>query len=196
MHRRYVLGLCMAASSASFLIAESSFAQEKSLKEQLVGAWTIVSASTKLPDGTLAWGADPIGLIVFTNSGHYSTQLMRSDLPTYASNNRSKGTPEEYKAIAMGSVANFGTYSVNEENKTFTISYDGSSFPNRKGAKETRPFVIHKPGSFDRRGIVSTHLPSRKVSSWPALGQICTKRRPARGDLVHALVPLCFRSSC
>ena len=67
---------------------------------------------------------------------------MRSDLPKYASNNRAKGTPEEYKAIAMGSVANFGTYSVDETNKTFTISYDGSTFPNRKGSKETRTLAI------------------------------------------------------
>jgi hypothetical protein len=142
MRRRYVLGLCMAASFASFLTTENSFAQQKSLKEQRVGAWTLVSASSKLPDGSPAWGANAIGLIIFTTSGHYSTQLMRSDLPKYASNSRAKGTPEEYKTIAMGSVANFGTYSVNEANKTFTISYDGSTFPNRKGAKETRPFVI------------------------------------------------------
>jgi hypothetical protein len=142
MQRREVLGLYMAASIASFLINASAFAQQKSLKEQLVGAWTIVSATTKLPDGTLVWGDKPLGLLVFTSSGHYSTQLMRSDLPKYASNSRAKGTPEEYKAIGMGSVANFGTYSVDEANKSFTISYDGSTFPNRKGIKETRPFVI------------------------------------------------------
>jgi hypothetical protein len=142
MRRHYVLGLCMAASFASFLIAESAFAQQKSLKEQLVGAWTVVSASSKLPDGSPVWGTNPVGLIIFTSDGHYSTQLMRSDLPKYASNNRAKGTPEEYKAIATGSIANFGTYSVDEAKKTFTISYDGSTFPNRKGTKETRPLVI------------------------------------------------------
>jgi len=131
----------MAVSLTSLLTTESSFAQQ-SLKDQLVGAWTLVSVSSKLPDGSPVWGTNPIGLIVFTSGGNYSTQLMRSDLPKYASNNRAKGTPEEYKTIAMGSVANFGTYSVNEANKTFTISYDGSTFPNRKGAKETRPFVI------------------------------------------------------
>ena len=142
MQRREVLGLYVAASFASFLIPGSSFAQQKSLKEQLVGAWTIVSVSSKLPDGSPVWGDSPLGLIVFTSDGHYSTQLMRSDLPKYASNNRAKGTSEEYKAIGMGSIANFGTYSVDEANKTFTISYDGSTFPNRKGTKETRPFVI------------------------------------------------------
>jgi Lipocalin-like domain len=142
MQRREVLGLYMAASFASCLIAESSSAQQKSFKEQLVGAWTIVSITSKLPDGSLVWGDNPLGLLVFTSDGHYSTQLMRSDLPKYASNNRAKGTPEEYKAISMGSVANYGTYSVDDANKTFTISYDGSTFPNRKGIKETRPFVI------------------------------------------------------
>jgi lipocalin-like protein len=142
MRRHYVLGLCMAVSLACDLVSASSFAQQKSLKEQLVGAWTLVSASSKLPDGTPTWGANPIGLIIFTNSGHYSTQLMRSDLPKYASNNRATGTPDEYKAVAIGSVANFGTYTVNEANKTFTIRYDGSTFPNRKGAEETRPVVI------------------------------------------------------
>jgi hypothetical protein len=142
MQRREVLGVYMAASFASFLVAENSFAQQKSLKEQTLGAWTIVSVTSKLPDGTLTWGDNPLGLLVFTSSGHYSTQLMRADLPKYASNNRAKGTPEEYKAIGMGSVANYGTYTVDEPNKTFTISYDGSTFPNRKGIKETRPFVI------------------------------------------------------
>ena len=137
MQRRDVLGLYVAASFASFLIPGSSFAQQKSLKEQLVGAWTIVSVSSKLPDGSPVWGDSPLGLIVFTSDGHYSTQLMRSDLPKYASNNRAKGTPEEYKAIAIGSVANYGTYSVDEANKTFTISYEAAR--SRTGKASKRP---------------------------------------------------------
>src|SRR5262249_51002736 len=39
-------------------------------------------------------------------------------------------------------IANFGTYSVNEANPTFTIRYEGSTFPNRIGTEETRPAVI------------------------------------------------------
>jgi hypothetical protein len=56
MRRHYVLGLCIAVSLACDLVSASSFAQQKSLKEQLVGAWTLVSASSKLPDGTPTWG--------------------------------------------------------------------------------------------------------------------------------------------
>ena len=139
MRRRYVLGMCTVAPLACVLLTASSFAQQKSLKEQLVGAWTMVSSSTKLPDGSPAWGANPIGLLIFTDNGRYSSQVMRPHLPKFASNSRTQGTPDEYKAVVHGSIANFGTYTVNEANKTITIRYDGSTFPNRKGAEDTRP---------------------------------------------------------
>jgi len=141
MHRRYVLGAFMVAL-ACVLMTTSSHAQQKSLKDQLVGAWTLVSSSSKMADGTPAWGNNPVGLAIFTDNGRYSVQLMRSDLPKFASNSRTNGTPEEYKAVVNGSIASFGTYTVNEANKTFTIHYEGSTFPNRKGTEETRPFVI------------------------------------------------------
>ena len=124
------------------LLPGSAPAQQKSLKEQLVGAWTLVSSSTKMPDGTPAWGSNPIGLTIFTDNGRYAVQIMRSDLPKFASNSRVKGTPEEYKAVVVGSIASFGTYTVNEANKTLTIRYEASTYPNRKGTDETRAFVI------------------------------------------------------
>jgi hypothetical protein len=142
MRRSYVLGIWTLVPLACALLTASSFAQQKSLKEQLVGAWTFVSSSTNLPDGSPAWGANTIGLAIFTDNGRYSTQVMRSDLPKFASKSRVQGTPEEYKAVVHGSIANFGTYSVNEANKTFTIRYEGSTFPNRIGTEETRPVVI------------------------------------------------------
>jgi hypothetical protein len=67
---------------------------------------------------------------------------VRSDLPKFASQNRAKGTPEENKAVVLGSVATFGTYTVDETKKTYTLKYEGSSFPNRVGTEETRPFTI------------------------------------------------------
>ncbi len=103
-------------------------------------AWTLVSSSSKMADGTPAWGNNPVGLAIFTDNGCYSVQLMRSDLPKFASNSRTNGTPEEYKAVVNGSIASFGTYTVNEANKIFTIHYEGSTFPKPKGTEETRPF--------------------------------------------------------
>jgi Lipocalin-like domain len=120
-----------------------AIAQEKLLKEQLVGTWTLLLTSTKLPDGTDVWGSDPIGLLIVTNNGFFSSQTMRSDRPKFASNSRVKGTPEENKAVVHGSVSSFGMYTVDETEKTITFRYLGSTFPNRERTQETWPLVIN-----------------------------------------------------
>lgn len=124
------------------LPAGDAVGQQKTLKEQLVGTWTLVSVTTKLPDGSPAWGSNPKGLLIFTDNGRYSSQIVRSDRPKFASKNRIKGTPDENKAAVHGAIASFGTYSVNEANKTFTVRYEGSSYPNLEGTESTRPVTI------------------------------------------------------
>ena len=117
-------------------------ANAQTLKQQLVGTWTFVSSTTKLPNGSPAWGTNPKGLLIFTENGHFSSQIVRSDLPKFASKNRAQGTPEENKAVVQGSIGTFGTYTVDETKKTYTLKFEGSSFPNRVGAEQTRPFTI------------------------------------------------------
>jgi hypothetical protein len=80
--------------------------------------------------------------VIFTENGRYSSQLMRSDRPKFASNNRAQGTPDENKATTQGTISSFGTYSVNEANKTYTIRFEASSYPNLEGTEQTRPFSI------------------------------------------------------
>lgn len=87
MRRFYILSLCTIATLVCASVNSNATAQQKSLKEQLVGTWGLMLISTKLPDGTLVWGSDPIGLLIFTDNGLYSLQLMRSDRPKFASNN-------------------------------------------------------------------------------------------------------------
>src|ERR1700687_5748924 len=120
------------------LLPSDSLAQQKSLKDQLVGTWKFVSSTTKLPDGTSAWGSNPRGLVIFTNNGWYSSQIMRSDRPKFTSKSRATGTPEENKAAAAGAIASFGTYSVNEADKSFTVRLEGSTYPNPEGTEQTR----------------------------------------------------------
>jgi Lipocalin-like domain len=124
------------------LILTPAFAQQKSLKEQLVGTWTLVSLTTQRPDGSLQWGSNPKGVLIFTDTGHFSTHVMRSDRPKFASNNRLTGTAEENKRAVEGNIASFGTYTVDEDKKTFTLRYEGSSYPNLEGSTSTRPFTI------------------------------------------------------
>ena len=81
MRRRY----CFALSTIALLVCASvttdSFAQEKTLKEQLIGTWMLMLTSTRLQDGNDVWGRNPIGLLILTNNDYFSSQIMRSDPP-------------------------------------------------------------------------------------------------------------------
>jgi len=115
-------------------------AQQKSLRDLIVGSWTFVVAEVTAPDGkkSFPFGETPKGLIIFAPDGHFSQIHVASDVPKLASNNRLTGTPEEYSAIMRRSISVFGTYTVDEEKKTVTFNIVSSSFPNWEGEKQTR----------------------------------------------------------
>jgi hypothetical protein len=142
MNRRGILTVAAMTLLGVALLPDSAVGQQKSLKEQLVGTWTFVSSTGKRPDGSPTWGSNPKGLLIFMENGRFSLQIMRSDRPKYASNNRLKGTPEEHKATVEGTISNFGTYSVDEPNKTVTLRFEASSFPNSEGTEQKRTFTI------------------------------------------------------
>ncbi len=125
-------GVVFSASLAS--------AQEKSLKDQLVGTWTVVSWDQTNKDGSKfqRFGANPKGVNVFDANGHFVVMFARSDLPKIASNNPSNPTPEEAKAIVGGAISYFGTYTVDEARKTIKLRVEASSYPNLVGPEQPR----------------------------------------------------------
>ncbi len=131
MNRRGVFGLSILALSGFILLLDVALAQQRSLKEQLVGTWAYVFSNAKLPDGSPMWGASPKGLFIITADGHFSWQVFRSDRPNFA--NRLTASPDEAKATMQGSLAYFGTYSVNEADKTIVFKTGGSTFPHSEG---------------------------------------------------------------
>src|ERR1700704_3832789 len=88
MNRRSILNLSAVAALGLALLPTSTVAQQKTLKEQLVGTWAFVSGSTKRPDGTSQWGSNPKGVAIFTENGRFSELIMRSDRPKFMANNR------------------------------------------------------------------------------------------------------------
>lgn len=122
------------------LAANNALAQQKTIKDQIVGAWTVVSAVDIKPDGSKVdpWGANPRGSAIYEANGRYVFMLMRSDLPKVAAKNRAQVTGDEGKAIAQGMIAYFGTYSVNEADKSVTFKVEGSSYPNIVGVEQKR----------------------------------------------------------
>jgi Lipocalin-like domain len=133
MNRRGIISLSAMTALGLALLPGSAVAQQKTLKEQLVGTWTLIEAPQ--------WGPNPNGRLSLEASGRYSTILLRSDLAKYASNNRTQTTPQEDKATVQGALATFGTYTVNETERTYTIHVEGSSFPNWKGTDQKRIVV-------------------------------------------------------
>src|SRR5262249_61397794 len=76
--------------------------------------------------------------LIATTAGPFALMQMRADLPKLASRRRDQGTPEEYQAVVQGSVAFFGTYAVNEAEKTITLHIEGSTLANLIGGEQKR----------------------------------------------------------
>jgi hypothetical protein len=64
MHRRLILTFSAIAALGLGLLPGSGFSQQKTLKEQLVGAWTLVSYQ-RIASGTKQTIANPKGVLMF-----------------------------------------------------------------------------------------------------------------------------------
>jgi len=126
------------------MLPGSAVGQQKSLKEQIVGTWTLVSWEQQRPDGSKfhRFGANPKGVNVFDANGRFSIIFLHPDLPKIASSNPSTPTPEEQKAMVGRSIAYYGTYTVDEGAKLVRLNVEGSSFPNQVGADNSRTITV------------------------------------------------------
>lgn len=125
---------------ALLLATGPAVAQQKSLRDRLVGTWHFVIAEVVAPDGkkSFPFGESPTGILVFTAGGQFAQIHVASDVPKIASNNRLTGTPEEYATIMRRSISLFGTYKVDEAKKTVTFNIVSSTYPNFAGESQVR----------------------------------------------------------
>src|SRR6202166_5107407 len=128
-----MLALALSAGAAGAQAASS-------LKDQIVGTWNFVVAEVTAPDGkkSFPFGETPKGILIFTPDGRFAQIHVAGDVPKIASNNRLTGTPEEYAEIMRRSLSVFGTWTVDEANRTVTYRIVSSSFPNWQGEAQTR----------------------------------------------------------
>jgi len=111
---------------------------------QFVGTWSLVSIHYVEKDGRRVepFGPGAKGLLYFDAGGRFATQVMATDRPLFASNNRMIGTLEEYQAVSRRVVAYFGTYTVDEAKHIVTLHIEQSSFPNWNGTDQQRTFTF------------------------------------------------------
>ncbi|QCP54515.1 lipocalin-like domain-containing protein [Trinickia violacea] len=146
MNIQKVVKHCIVGSAFSVctLFATLAHADGETVLPSLVGTWTLVAADVQHPDGsrTSDYGAAPKGLLIIDTQGHYSVQIFKAERPKFASGDRSKGTPEEYKAASLGSSTHFGTVSVDPDGGTLTFHIQNASFPNLEGATDKRSYEL------------------------------------------------------
>jgi lipocalin-like protein len=127
MNRRCVVASVLLLSAA---FAGNALAQEKSLKEQLVGTWINTSSNVM--------GAGAKGVFILDANDRFAFILMSAERPKFAANNRAQGSAEENKAAMQKSLGYFGTYSVDEASKTLITRVEGSTYPNLEGTEQKR----------------------------------------------------------
>ena len=155
---KFVVGIVVPAFIMAGGMASSAVTQQKTLKEQIVGTWDAVSVITERADGTKfhPMGEKLKGLSIYTRDGHFSQHNTRTNVPKFASGNRMQGTADENRTAAQGSYALFGTYTVNEADKTMTLRIAASSFPNEIGTEQIRALTF----SGDELRYVNPNPPS------------------------------------
>src|ERR1700681_1406952 len=108
MNRRTTLALgTTALLCLGIALPGAALAQKKSLKEQLVGTWTLVSSDQVLPDGSKLkqFGANPKGINVFDANGRFFLMVASADNSKIASREPSKTNPEEGSGLIVESIA-------------------------------------------------------------------------------------------
>ena len=127
-----IIGIALPAAAA---LAETA--------KDCAGTWTLVSVINE-QDGKKSdpFGPNAKGVLMFDANGRYMITFTSATLPKFASNNRATGTADENKAIVNGSLAHFGTYVVNEADKSFTFRIESATFPNWDNTDQKRSFAI------------------------------------------------------
>jgi len=146
MNRRIALVSAVTLLAALTAFPLGAHAQTASLKDQLVGTWIYVSSTGKREDGSEVQRPSLQGAVTYLADGRFHFITTRTDSPKYASNDPSRPSPEEAMAVASGSIAYTGTYTVDEASRTVHANIEVSTFSNLVGAPNQRRIVTFISG--------------------------------------------------
>ncbi len=126
------------------LALASSYADAQKLKKQMVGIWTVVSATREVDGKNTGdlYGPNPVGQFIFTRDDHFSLFIFRQNRPKFVSNDSKAGTSEEYKETMTGFISEFGTYTINPDGTSVTLHIVACSYPNWSATHPRRNIQI------------------------------------------------------
>jgi hypothetical protein len=128
MNRRNILRISAMTVLGLAVLPGSAVSQQKSLKDQLVGTWILVSCDQKEANGTpLPRCVSPSGSLSLDASGRYTQMTTLRGRPKWTAGRNSPA--DEIKAAVQAFRADFGTWSVNDADKIITKHREGALDP-------------------------------------------------------------------
>ena len=111
-----------------------------SIQDALLGAWRLASFYTESVDGKRHYPLGPAaqGLLIYTECGTMSAQIMAQDRPLFKGSDQLNGTPSEMTENFKGCVSYFGRYEVDASSGFVLHHVEQSLFPNWEGAAQQR----------------------------------------------------------
>jgi hypothetical protein len=142
--------LAVAACACPPAIAQQSKVDATSVRNQLLGAWRLISIETIRSNGEVIYpfyGKHPQGLIVYDASGWVSVQITSDPKPTVpqASSReafRAASAPEKLAAVE-GYYAYWGTWTLDAVNSTVTHHIKESLYPGERGEDGVRHYSFN-----------------------------------------------------
>ena len=121
----------------------------------LEGTWVMTSAYEILADGTrtTTYGEHPNGLLMVDKDGRYSLQIFRPDRPKFASGDKTRGTPQEYRDAVLGASTHTGHVVIDPVKDKLVFKIDAASYPNWEGAQQVRDYTF-------KDGILTYSVPA------------------------------------
>lgn len=148
---------CIAAAS---LLAGAAPAQSPENLVTLQGTWEMVSAYEIKADGTRStnYGEHPLGLLTVDAGHRYNMQIFRVGRPPFASGDKARGTPDEYRQAVVGSSTHFGTVTIDTVKHELVFDVKAASFPNWEGKRQVRDYTF-------KDGLLTYAVPAAASSS-------------------------------
>jgi hypothetical protein len=117
------------------LLAGNATAQQPSLKQQLLGTWTMVSVVDVYENGKTVddWGPAIKGAASFDANGRYTWMIIGNDLQIRS------GSPRVSDRMV---IAYFGTYAVDNVAQTITYTVERATYPDIDGSTRKATLII------------------------------------------------------
>ena len=136
MNWRRVLSLAAMMALAIALLPANAMAQQTSLKQQIIGTWTLVAAADVHENGSKVddWGPTVKGVASFDANGRFTWMIIGAETQA------TTGSPRVANRMV---VAYYGSYTVDEARKTVSYTAEHSTSTIMDGLKRTASVILN-----------------------------------------------------